>query len=99
MDNPVINGLFVFILGLLVVFAGMIIIIAFVSLVGKAIAVSEAKKAEMAELVTASQEVEPVVEDDIPAHVKAAIVAAISAYYFTETKAKCDFVVKRIKRF
>lgn len=42
---------------------------------------------------------EPVkAEDDIPAEVKAAIIAAISAYYYTAEKPHAEFTVKRIKR-
>ena len=96
MDNPVINGLFVFILGMVVVFLGMSIIVLFVSLAGK---LFKAPKKEVVVVETVEDDVVPASEDEIPVHVKAAIVAAISAYYFTESKFKCDFVVKRIKRF
>ncbi len=37
------------------------------------------------------------VDDDIPDEVKAAIIAAIMAYY-SEQEEKCEFTVKRIKR-
>ena len=98
MDVPVINGLFVFVLGMLVVFAGMSIIVLFVTLAGKLFTtVKEEKKTQ--EPVIVDTVVPSSNEDDIPVHVKAAIVAAISAYYFSETKAKCDFVVRKIKRF
>ena len=36
-------------------------------------------------------------DDEIPDEVKAAIIAAIMAYY-QETEEKCQFTVKRIKR-
>ena len=37
-------------------------------------------------------------DGETPLEVKAAIIAAISAYYFAESEKKCDFVVKKIKR-
>lgn len=101
MDVPVINGLFVFGLGMLVVFFGMIVIILSVSLCGKIMNKSNApeKKAEVKPEPIAMQTQAPVEEsEEIPAHVKAAIVAAISAYYFNQ-KSNCDFVVRKIRRF
>ncbi len=94
------DGLLTFILGMLVVFGGIAIIVVFVSLAGyyfnrpikeKQAPVQEVKK-EIVEVQS---------QDELPAHVKAAIVAAISAYYFTanaNSTKKCDFVVKKIKR-
>ena len=97
MDVPVIDGLFVFVLGLLVVFLGMIIIVLAVSLFGK---IFSAKKEDTKKPKTEVQPIKEEVksEEEIPAHVKAAIVAAISAYYFS-ANSKCDFVVKKIKRY
>lgn len=40
---------------------------------------------------------EPAQSDEIPDEVKAAIIAAITAYY-EESQEKCEFTVKRIKR-
>ena len=95
MDTPLGNGLFVFILGLLVVFAGMLIIVLAVQLLGKVM--NKPKK----EVKDVKVEVQPqpvnTASDEIPDHIKAAIVAVISAYYF-ESKSSCDFVVKKIKR-
>ena len=95
MDTPLGNGLFVFILGLLVVFAGMLIIVLAVQLLGKVM--NKPKK----EVKDVKVEVQPqpvnTPSDEIPDHIKAAIVAVISAYYF-ESKSSCDFVVKKIKR-
>ena len=95
MDTPLGNGLFVFILGLLVVFAGMLIIVLAVQLLGKVM--NKPKK----EVKDVKVEVQPqpvnTASDEIPDHIKASIVAVISAYYF-ESKSSCDFVVKKIKR-
>jgi sodium pump decarboxylase gamma subunit len=94
MDTPLINGLFVFILGLLVVFTGMLIIVLAVQLLGKIMNKSKEKVKD----VKAETLPQPVAtSEEIPDHIKAAIVAVISAYYF-ESKSSCDFVVKKIKR-
>ena len=102
MDTPLGNGLFVFVLGMLVVFLGMIIIILAVSLFGKIFSIDfsklkkekKAKKAPEAEVLPINES-----ENEVPEHVKAAIVAAISAYYFNQKSKPCDFVVKSIKRY
>jgi hypothetical protein len=39
------------------------------------------------------------ISNDIPAHVKVAIIGAITAYYFENQKSNCEFVVKKIKRY
>jgi Na+-transporting methylmalonyl-CoA/oxaloacetate decarboxylase gamma subunit len=98
MDNPIVNGLFVFILGLLVVFFGMIIIITAVTICGKIFASTETKPQKKVE-APAIEQVKPTTEseEEVPEHVKVAIIAAISAYYFN-AQSKCDFVVKKIKR-
>ena len=97
MDNPIVNGLFVFILGLLVVFFGMIIIITAVTICGKIFASTETKPQKKVE-EPAIEQVKPTTEsEELPEHVKVAIIAAISAYYFN-AQSKCDFVVKKIKR-
>ncbi len=99
MDNPIINGLYVLILGVLVIFVGMLIIIIAVSISGKILGMSK-KPEEKEEKPIKVQPVAdaPAQTEEIPAHIKAAIIAAISAYYFN-SQSKCDFVVKKIKRF
>ena len=94
-------------IGFLVVFAGITLIIliiwligllmrktnnlAFLSNLGKR---KKSKKKKAEEAVAAEGTTE---SEDIPDEVKAAIVAAIMAYY-TADKPKCEFKVKRIKR-
>ena len=98
MENPVINGLYVLILGMMVIFSGMLVIILSVTICGKIIGTGK-KEVKKEEVVVTQQVVEQQPEnEEIPAHVKAAIIAAISAYYFN-SQSKCDFVVKKIKRF
>ncbi len=99
MDTPLVNGLFVFILGLLVVFLGMTIIVLAVTLFGKLFSIKFKKKEKpskepKAEILPATVE-----DNEVPEHVKAAIVAAITAYYFNQKSKPCDFVVKSIKRY
>lgn len=95
-DSPLLNGVFIFIIGVIVVFAGMYLIILCVKLAGKIFDSTSKPKTVVTEKTA---EPEPaVVDDEIPDEIKVAIIAAITGYYFTEQKSKCDFVVKRIKR-
>lgn len=100
MDNPIVNGLFVFILGLLIVFFGMLIIVTAVTICGKIFSTAD-KNAEKSVEVKEDSVTEGTTVftqgEDVPEEVKVAIIAAISAYYFN-TQSKCDFVVKKIKR-
>ena len=94
------TGAFTFILGVAVIFFGMIVLVLAVSLVGKIVSgVSEkpAKKPknEVVEEVAAV----PVAtsDDEIPEDVRVAIIAAIAAYY-TDSGAKNEFKVRKIKK-
>ena len=100
-NSPALNGIFIFIIGLLVVFLGMCVIVLFVTLAGKFF--NKERKTETEEKPIVVEEVvdEPIamVDDgDIPENIKVAIIAAITSYYFSATKSKCDFIVKKIKR-
>ena len=93
-------------IGFLVVFVGIIIIIGVIWLVGFIM-----RKTNNLEFLTKKREKKPKEEvksaqvpaadqpdgDEVPDEVKAAIVAAIMAYY-QESEQKCEFTVKRIKR-
>lgn len=92
-------------IGFVVVFVGIIIIIGIIWLVGLIM-----RKTNNLEFLTKKREkkvktekgadvpaVAPSSDDDIPDEVKAAIVAAIMAYY-QDSEEKCEFTVKRIKR-
>ena len=97
------NGAFTFILGICVIFLGMIILVISVSLVGKAVSSTEEKKvAKPKKEVEVKPEPAPVVsvsDDDIPEDVKVAIIAAISAYYLSGgPTAKPEFTVRKIKK-
>lgn len=97
-------------IGFLVVVVGILIIIAIIWLVGFILQktnnfafLGKLKRKPKAEKVVFENRIdEPetapeTVEGDIPDEVKAAIVAAIMAYYEQE-QPKCEFTVKRIKR-
>ena len=102
-DEKLTQGLLTFFIGMLVIFLGIAIIVLCVTLAGKAfsaqkdkpIVKEEPKKEEVTKV--ASQPVE--ISNDIPTHVKLAIIGAISAYYFENQKSNCEFVVKKIKRY
>ena len=96
MNTPLGNGIFVFILGMIVVFLGMLIIVVSVTLCGKLIGKNKTKKPTLKKIEDNGEMVKNQKEEISP-EVKAAIVAVISAYYF-EKKSTCDFVVKKIKR-
>ena len=94
------------IIGLAIVFLGILLIIGIIWLLGLIM-----RKTNNLEFLTKKREKKNVVEsvepaaksekaidsDDIPDEVKAAIIAAIMAYY-QEKEEKCQFTVKRIKR-
>ena len=92
-------GIFTFVLGMIVVFAGMALIVLCVSLVAKAMT-AKGKKEEKTDEDESEAEatVEAETSDDgIPENVKFAIIAAVLAYYEGEG-VKNEFVVKKIKK-
>ena len=94
MNTPLGNGLFVFILGLLVIFLGMLVIVLAVTVCGKLMNKPTDDKIKEVKLESAPA---PIQSEEVPDHIKVAIVAVISAYYF-DRKSTCDFKVKKIKR-
>lgn len=96
-------------IGFVVVFVGIVIIIAIIWLVGLLMRktnnlefltnLGKKKKVKVTETsAPATEDNLPAAKsDDIPDEVKAAIIAAIMAYY-QEKEDKCQFTVKRIKR-
>lgn len=97
--EPVIYAL----IGFLVVFLGIVLIIAIIWLIGLLMRKTDnlafltnigKKKKKKVEPVASEVVIE---SDEVPDEVKAAIIAAIMAYYSAE-KPKCEFKVKRIKR-
>lgn len=95
-------GVFTFILGMVVVFLGMALLVLCISLVAK---VMTAKSKPISNGDSDEDEEEPELEsvvaaesgDDVPEHVKVAIIAAVLAYYQGEG-VKNEFVVKKIKK-
>lgn len=92
------NGAFVFLLGMVVVFFGIIVIVLVITGIGKVMSAKNGKpKVEEDEepavdTVSASQEYEGVSPE-----VVAAISAVLSTYYFS-TESNCEFKIKKIKR-
>lgn len=95
-------------IGLVVVFVGIVVIIGVIWLVGfimkktnnlEFLTKKRTKKADTVKEVQTTKEdkTASVQSDEIPDEVKAAIIAAIMAYY-QEKEDKCQFTVKRIKR-
>lgn len=90
-------------LGFLIVFAGIAIIIAVIWLIGLLMRKTNnlaflTNRKQKPKPVEKTEETKPVTEsDEVPDEVKAAIIAAIMAYYETE-QPQCEFKVKRIKR-
>lgn len=91
-------GVFTFVLGLIIVFAGMAILVLVVSLVAKVMTAKAKKKETAEETETVEAVTETTVEEDgIPESVRVAIMAAVLAYYEGEG-VKNEFVVKKIKK-
>lgn len=97
--SKLVLSLFVFFTGLTVIFLGITILIICVLGVGAILKKTSAPKIDK-EKVQIKSETEslPVSQSsEIPVQVKAAIIAAISAYYGNENP-QCEFKVKKIKR-
>lgn len=88
------EGFLYALLGFAVTFFGIVILIAVIWAVGKIM--NEVKKRDTAKKEEVS-ETSDVQEEGLPPEVKAAIVAAIAAYYAQE-QSVCEFKVKRIRR-
>ncbi len=93
------EGAFYAIFGFLFVFVGICILIAIISLIGKIITTVNQKKAKKItqKAENPSKTAESGTNGELSPEIVAVISAAISSYYQTQT-AKCDFVVRRIKR-
>ena len=94
--DPITESLVYALIGFLVVFVGIVILIGLLYLVGYIIRKAEKGKG-LKRKNTVTEESTPAESDEVPDEVKAAIVAAVMAYYSAE-KPQCEFVVKRIKR-
>ena len=92
-------GAFYAIFGFLFVFAGIALLVVIFTVLGVIMKKMNARKPKKKKIKTKKEEpVQTKVEDEgISPEVVAAITAAIMAVYEGEN-AKCDFIVKRIKR-
>ena len=99
-QDSLVWGGFTFILGILVIFLGMTVLVLAVSGMGMAIKKFDKIKAEKSK-PTKTVEIAKIPEqtdsEEIPEHVRVAIVAAIAAYY-ADSGVKNEFKVKKIKR-
>jgi len=93
-------GLFVFVMGLLVVFFGITVIVLVISLIGEGMKRKKDKPAKQEKLeenpvarVTPTDDA----SDEEEGRIRAAIVAVLTAYYF-ENGSNCEFKIKKIKR-
>ena len=93
-------GLFVFVMGLLVVFFGISVIVLVISIIGT---IMKKKKDRPVKTETETSAVAPVVthndssDEEEQARIRAAIVAVLTAYYF-DKGSNCEFRIKKIKR-
>ena len=97
--DPALGGIYA-IIGFVFVFVGIGILIAVLNFLGFIMKKNDEKKAKAQEKKAQSPvpaQPQVAAEESVPDEVKAAIVAAIMAYYTAE-KPKCEFVVKKIKR-
>ena len=90
------DGFFTFIIGMVVIFAGMTVLILCVEGFGK-LAAYIANKTEKKPEEKVEAKNEAVSEDGVPEEIRVAIIAAVAAYY-AETRSKNEFTVKKIKK-
>ncbi len=101
-DAKLTEGLLTFCIGMLVIFFGIAVIVICVKFAGYFFTTKkdEPKNQEQPKKVEEKPIEQPIeISNDIPAHVKVAIIGAITAYYFENQKSNCEFVVKKIKRY
>lgn len=90
------------VIGFIIVFLGIIVLIAILSLVGFIMNKTASKgEKKTDETDFANESVEPELKtnevEELPDEIKAAVIAAVMAYYKAE-KPQAEFIVKRIKR-
>lgn len=93
------SGGFTFLLGMIVVFAGMTILVICVMGFGKiadAIARKTEKKSEKTD-IPVEKPIETTDDGSVPEEIRVAIIAAIAAYY-AESGSKNEFKVRKIKK-
>ena len=94
--NDFTTVLFVFIIGVLVIFLGMAVIVVILQLIGKIFDKVDKKQTKKPVIVETKKE-EVVSSNGLDSKTKAAIVAAIYMYYLNEGS-NCEFIVKKIKK-
>ncbi len=90
-------GLFVFVMGILVVFFGMTIIVLVISFIGKIMKSRKEKTKTETAVPVATTEAMPQNESK-DENLRAAIIAAVMAAYYAETGSNCSFKIKKIRK-
>ncbi len=96
MASKLFNGLFVFILGIVVVFFGITVIVIVIEGIGKIMSAKK-KKAEPGTEVNVSEDLSDEISNELSDETVAVITAALTAYYFKQNS-NCEFKIKKIKR-
>lgn len=94
--SDAITGVITFFLGMAVVFFGIAILILVIWIIGKFTVRSKKASAKHTN-ESLSVQINSDSEEHVPAHIVAAITAAIYAYYQVNNE-KCEFTVKQIKK-
>ena len=89
------------VLGMLIVFLGITVLVLMIKLLGAVLDKGKKKNQPQENKPAATEPAaqETAVEEGITDEVKAAIIAAVSAYYFGENTKTCEFKVKKIKKY
>ena len=97
--EPIQAGPFVFVMGLLIVFFGIGIIVAVISIIGMIMKRSQnrTKKVKNEQPAAPTEPIVSATDDEEENRVRAAIVAVLTAYYFNQGS-NCEFKIKKIKR-
>ena len=104
LSQNLVDGAFVFVLGILVIFFGIAVIVACISIIGKIMSTKNKRKSAPE---VAPQEASPVIDfpndsvaiadEDEEKRIAAVISACIAAYYMQEDSA-CEFIIRKIRR-
>lgn len=96
MASNLFNGLFVFVLGMLVVFFGIALIVLVISAIGKIMSAKKAKNEQKPQEDSVTEVVKET-SDELSSETVAVITAALTAYYYNNASS-CEFKIKKIKR-
>ena len=96
--NDATTVLFVFLIGVLIIFLGMTVIILTLQIMGKVFdKINNKSKKESKPVIVSQQPEQEAKTQEVDEKIKAAIIGAIYMYYLNEGS-DCEFVVRKIKR-